>query len=144
MNLRGSGAPYAIVDAADGRRIGSIDGVRVFHECHPGAIYLHGGRQWEVTELRVGERTAVARRVEVEHYTAALAEKETEILELFGTRHEGGLQAWLARLLVRERVVGYERKRIFSQEVVEQLPLELPAVEYEPHGFFWSAPQMLE
>ena len=93
VNLRGSASPYTIVDAADGRRIGSIDGVRVFHECHPGAIYLHGGRQWEVTELRVGERTVVARRVEVEHYTAALAEKETEILELFGTRHEGGLQA---------------------------------------------------
>ena len=144
VNLRGSGASYAIVDGSDGRRIGSIDGVRVFHECHPGAIYLHGGRQWTVSELRVGERTVVVRRVEVEHYTAALSEKETEILELLDTRHQGGLQAWLARLRVRERVVGYERKRIFTQEVVEQCPLELPPVEFEPHGLFWVAPPELE
>src|SRR6185295_12726675 len=52
VNPRSAGEPFAILerragqgggDGAPGYRLlGRIDGVRVYHECHPGAIYLHG------------------------------------------------------------------------------------------------------
>lgn len=144
VDLRGTGEGFRIVDLESGRPIGTIDGVRVFHECHPGAIYLHAGRQGQVEELRLGEREVAARRVEVDHFTSALSEKSTAVLELLAERGGGGLRAALARLRITERVVGYERKRLFSQQVLEQRALELPAVEFEAHGLIWLASLQLE
>ena len=67
-------------------------------------------------------------------------------------RGEGGpersgpttLSAWLGRLRVTERVVGYERKRIFGGEVLSRHELELPEVSYETVGVWWAATPALE
>ncbi|HEX3130485.1 MAG TPA: DEAD/DEAH box helicase [Thermoanaerobaculia bacterium] len=145
VNLRGTGQTYAILDEGrDGAMIGTVDGVRVLHECHPGAIYLHAGRQYEVLKLEREERRVRVQAVEVEWYTSPLTEKETEILEVLKERTDGPLRAWLGRLKVTERVVGYERKRIHGQETIDQTPLDLPPVEYETVGLWWAAPREIE
>ena len=43
-----------------------------------------------------------------------------------------------------ERVVGFERKRIHGQEVIDQTPLDLPPVEFETVGLWWAAPRPAE
>ena len=43
VHLRGTGNQYAIVGSSDGENKGAIDGLRVFKETHPGAVYLHKG-----------------------------------------------------------------------------------------------------
>lgn len=145
VNLRGTGQTYAILDEGrDGAMIGTVDGVRVLHECHPGAIYLHAGRQYEVLKLEREERRVRVQAVDVEWYTSPLTEKETEILEVLKERTDGPLRAWLGRLKVTERVVGYERKRIHGQETIDQTPLDLPPVEYETVGLWWAAPREIE
>jgi DEAD/DEAH box helicase domain-containing protein len=145
VNLRGTGQTYAILDEErEGAMIGTVDGVRVLHECHPGAIYLHAGRQYEVLALEREERRVRVKPVDVEWYTSPLTEKETEILEVLKERTDGPLHAWLGRLKVTERVVGYERKRIHGQETIDQTPLDLPPVEYETVGLWWAAPREIE
>ncbi|HYN21243.1 MAG TPA: DEAD/DEAH box helicase, partial [Thermoanaerobaculia bacterium] len=120
VNLRGTGETFAIRDEdRDGAMIGTVDGVRVLHECHPGAIYLHAGRQFQVEALEREERRVRARPVDVEWFTTPLTEKETEILEVLRERTDGPLRAWLGRLKVTERVVGFERKRIHGQETID-------------------------
>jgi DEAD/DEAH box helicase domain-containing protein len=142
VNLRGAGETYAIV--AGGRTIGTVDGVRALHECHPGAIYLHAGRQFLVSALESEERRALAEAADLDYFTTPLTEKETEILEVLEEKSEGPLQAWLGRLKVTERVVGFERKRIHGQEVIDQTPLDLPPVEFETVGLWWAAPRPAE
>jgi DEAD/DEAH box helicase domain-containing protein len=159
VSLRGGGETYAIVEARGRRVVGTIDGLRVFFECHPGAIYLHAGRQYLVRELDTGAQRVVVEPTSADWYTSALAEKETTILEVRGERHgDGGgiaaagdaagrpspLSAWLGRLRVTERVVGYERKRIFGGEVLSRHELELPEVSYETVGLWWAATPPLE
>ncbi len=145
VNLRGTGQTHAILDEGrEGALIGTVDGVRVLHECHPGAIYLHAGRQYEVKALEREEKRVRVVAVDVEWYTSPLTEKETEILEVLEERTEGPLRAWLGRLKVTERVVGYERKRIHGQETIDQTPLDLPPVEYETVGLWWAAPREIE
>jgi DEAD/DEAH box helicase domain-containing protein len=145
VNLRGTGQTYAILDEGrEGAMIGTVDGVRVLHECHPGAIYLHAGRQYEVLALEREERRVRVKAVDVEWYTSPLTEKETEILEVLKERTDGPLRGWLGRLKVTERVVGYERKRIHGQETIDQTPLDLPPVEYETVGLWWAAPREIE
>ncbi len=145
VSLRGTGEPFAILDEGrNGRTIGTIDGVRVLHECHPGAVYLHAGRQFLVSALERDERRVRAAAAELDYFTTPLTEKETEILEVLAERTDGPLQGWLGRLKVTERVVGYERKRIGSQESLGQHPLDLPPVEFETVGLWWAAPRPIE
>jgi DEAD/DEAH box helicase domain-containing protein len=145
VNLRGTGQTNAILDEGrDGAMIGTVDGVRVLHECHPGAIYLHAGRQYEVIALEREEHRVRVKAVDVEWYTSPLTEKETEILEVLEERTDGPLRAWLGTLKVTERVVGFERKRIHGQETIDQTALDLPPVEYETVGLWWSAPREIE
>jgi DEAD/DEAH box helicase domain-containing protein len=142
VNLRGTGASYVIL--AGQTVIGTVDGVRALHECHPGAIYLHAGRQYLVHEMEREERRVTAEAVEVDYFTSPLTEKETEVLEVLQERTDGPLTAWLGRLKVTERVVGYERKRIHGQETIDQHPLDFPPVEFETVGLWWAAPRAVE
>jgi DEAD/DEAH box helicase domain-containing protein len=142
VNLRGTGASYVIL--AGRAMIGTVDAVRALHECHPGAIYLHAGRQYLVHALEREESRVLAEAVEVDYFTSPLTEKETEVLEVLEARTDGPLSAWLGRLKVTERVIGYERKRIHGQEPIDQHPLDLPPVEFETVGLWWAAPRPVE
>jgi DEAD/DEAH box helicase domain-containing protein len=145
VTLRGTGETFAIRDEGRaGRTIGTVDAVRALHECHPGAVYLHGGRQYLVRELEREERRVLARAADLDYFTTPLTEKETEILEILRERRDGPLGAGLARLKVTERVVGFERKRIHGQETLDQTPLDLPPVEFETVGLWWAAPRAIE
>jgi len=145
VNLRGTGETYDIVNGETGELIGTVDGVRVLHECHPGAIYLHAGRQHQVETLDLDHRHVIVSRGKVDYFTTPLTEKETEILEVLDERRDGdGLVARLGRLEVTERVVGYERKRIQNQELVGQHPLELPPVHFQTVGLWWIASRSFE
>jgi len=143
VSLRGAGASVAIVDESTGATIGTIDGSRVFAECHPGAIYLHAGRQWGVVDLDVERGIATVRAADVDWFTSPLSEKETEILEVLDARRVGGLDAAFGRLLVTERVVGFERKKTHGVEVIDRQPLELPPVRFESQGLWFRAPEGL-
>jgi DEAD/DEAH box helicase domain-containing protein len=144
VSLRGSSDTATILDSRSGKVIGTVDGVRVRHECHPGAVYLHAGRQFLVKELDLEEDKVHAEPVKLDYFTTPLTEKETEILEVVRERQDGPLQAWLGRLLVTEWVVGFERKRIQGQEVIDQHTLELPPVQFETVGLWWVAPKEIE
>ncbi len=144
IGLRGTGRTHAIESTASGRVIGTVDGVRALHECHPGAVYLHAGRQFLVEELLMAEHRVRVAPAEVEYFTTPLTEKDTEILEVLRERRDGPLAAWLGRLKVTERVVGFQRKRIQSQEVLDQQPLDLPPVSYETVGLWWRAGKSIE
>ncbi len=147
VSLRGSGESYAIEDTEAGRTIGTIDGVRVLRECHPGAIYLHAGRQYQVTELKGEERRVLAEPVDVDWFTTALMSKETEILEVLAERTDGAagrLKASLGRLKVTERVVGYERRRVGTLERLDRHELDFPPIHFETVGLWWRAPRPFE
>ncbi len=140
VNLRGSGATFVLVDRTRGATIGTLDGARVMSEGHPGAVYLHFGRQYEVAELDLDRRRVLVQPAEVDYFTAPLARKETEILEVLAEREAGGLSAALGRLKITEQVTGFERKRTQGQEVIDQQPLDLPPTEMECVGLWFRTP----
>jgi DEAD/DEAH box helicase domain-containing protein len=144
VSLRGTGGTTTILDATSGAVVGTVDGVRVLHECHPGAIYLHAGRQFLVRELDLEKDRVHAEPVREEYFTTPLTEKETEILEVLGESRDGALAAGLGRLRVTERVIGYERKSLQGQEPIDRHGLSLPPVRFETVGLWWRAPKEME
>ncbi|HSB70845.1 MAG TPA: DEAD/DEAH box helicase [Candidatus Methylomirabilis sp.] len=142
ISIRAIGEPFAILDPS-GKTIGSLDTYRAIHECHPGAVYLHQGRQFEVTDLDLAQRKVRARPVEVDYYTQTTGEKETEILHCQEFRQVKGAVARLGRLKVTERITGFEKRRIFGQDRIGSYPLDLPPHTFETQGLWLEIPDRL-
>src|SRR5206468_11224234 len=83
--LRSSSADsVAVVDPSSGEMLGNVEAERAFSPVHPGAIYLHLGRSYEVAELDICSRRAIVRSFEGDYYTQVM--KETEVyVEWFET-----------------------------------------------------------
>ncbi len=141
VDIRGVGPSFTILgpDLQDKNRwvpIGTTDGVRAFKECHPGAVYFHRGRTFVVQSLDLEKRLARAVPQEAEYFTWVKTEKETEILEIQASKPCSAFVARLGRLRVREHITGYEKKRLFTQELLDFTPLDLPEQVFETQGFW--------
>lgn len=135
IGIRAIGQPFDIIDEA-GRHIGELNGIRVFREAFPGAIYLHRGRQYKVTELLLGEKKAVCRETDAPYYTQALTKDETVVINKTGSRHLGNLEIFRGVLRIKNRVVGYERKNIFDRTRISRHELDMPEHVFMTHGIW--------
>jgi DEAD/DEAH box helicase domain-containing protein len=154
VDLRAAGASCSIVLDEGGaafdpegarrtREIGSIGMGRVFAECHEGAIYLHRGRQFLVTELDPLRRTVRVRSVDVPFYTRAVSEKDTEVLSRERARPVGNFRLVSGRVRVTTHVTGYERRRVHGQDLLGTEPLELPPTCFETTAIWLEMPEEL-
>lgn len=140
VHPRSTGEPFAIVLAGSGRLLGSVDGMRVYHECHEGAVYLHGGRTFVVRTLDVEARRVEVEEATVDHYTTILGEKQTEILERLESRPCGAFTAGLGRLQVTVQIREYQKKRLLTGEPISVHPLACPPLTFETVGFWIEVP----
>jgi len=141
VDIRSAGEGYTIFEEGTKRLIGQIGAPRVFSECHPGAIYLHRADSYLVSHLDQGKREVWAKQVEVDYYTRALSEKETEILSVVQTRPLAKFTACYGRLKVTERVRGFEKRRIFGQDLLSVHELEMPSHVFETMGLWMILPE---
>ncbi len=140
VSPRSAGPPYSIVDAKTGRLLGTVDGMRVFHECHPGAIYLHAGQSFRILRLDTDGRRVEAEPARVDYFTVVLGEKETKILERIESGRLGRLPLGYGRLEVTVRIREYQKKRLFGGEPISTHPLAVPPLVYETTGFWIEIP----
>jgi DEAD/DEAH box helicase domain-containing protein len=146
VDLRQAGASYAIeLDLAQERpvEIGTIGAGRVQAECHEGAIYLHRGRQYLVTELDPDEQRVRVRAVDAAWFTRALSEKETEILSRDAARPAGHFRLVRGKLRVTTRITGFERRRTHGQELLGTEKLDLPPTSIDTTGIWLEIPDEL-
>src|SRR6185503_10037344 len=59
----------AIVEASSGELLGAAEAERAFTTVHPGAVYLHLGRSYEVRELDIEARRAIVEAFDGDFYT---------------------------------------------------------------------------
>lgn len=140
VSPRSAGQPYAIVDQRSGKVMGTIDGTRVYYECHPGAIYLHAGRSFRILSLDTEQRKVVAEEARVDYYTVVLGQKETAILERTQSSLLGPFPVGLGRLKVTVRIGEYQKKRLFDGEAIATHPLEVPPLIFETVGLWIELP----
>ncbi|HSR12234.1 MAG TPA: Zn-binding domain-containing protein, partial [Thermodesulfobacteriota bacterium] len=141
VDIRCAGEGYTIFEEESKRLIGKISVPRVYSECHPGAVYLHRAESYLVSRLDQGNREAWAGKVEVDYYTRALTEKETEILSVRETRAYPHFTACYGRVKVTERVRAFEKRRIFGQDLLGVQELEMPPHIYETMGLWMILPE---
>ncbi|MDQ1334343.1 MAG: box helicase protein [Thermodesulfobacteriota bacterium] len=136
VNIRSTGETYTIFDAGTGEAIGTVDGIRAFKECHPGAVYLHRARQYEVDRLLLDKKDIVVHRSHLKYFTRTRSEKETEIIEVKRSRPRGQFLVREGRLRVTQVITGYEKRALPGQGLIGVFDLDLPPQVFETTGFW--------
>lgn len=123
----GGGGEVIIVDATDGRVVGTVDSSRARTQLHPGAVYLHQGETFLVDELHLSDHLALVHPEDPGYTTFA---RTTTDIRIVDTRQvtQGGTGFWIADLTVAvtEHVVGYIAK-LHDGTNLDLVPLDLPA-----------------
>ncbi len=145
LDIRSVGETYAIKLERTGGLLGSIDGPRVFKECHPGAIYLHAGQQYEVAGLDLERRTVLVKESDADWYTQYTSSEDVDILGLAPEERveasSSRFQAGMARVRVTEKIVAYERRRVRDQSLLSEHKLDLPPRVFETQALLLTVPE---
>ncbi len=144
INIRSAGQNYEIFEKNTSQIIGTIDEIRAFSECHPGAIYLHRGDQYLIHSIDVEKKRIIAEETEVAYFTRTFTEKEIQIIDEIGSREFERFKVKKARLRVKERVIGYEKRKIKGQELLGIYPLDLPPNVFETKGIWIEIPDEIK
>lgn len=145
VNIRSTSAQvYQIVEEDSGALLETIDSARVFSQTHPGAVYLHQGDSYIITRLDMEARTAWARAHAEPYYTVTRDHTEISILKLSSQTLVNGVRVSLGQVDVANTVVGFKKKRQFTEEILDDEPLDLPTQSFVTVALWFDVPQEAE
>lgn len=142
VNLRSAGGePYAIVEAETGTLVGEADESRAMRTVHPGAVYLHQGATYEVERLDLARRVALVRASAADTYTRPRSETELTVRSVEEEQRWGRCLLARGRVEVTSHVLAYERRRVFTDELLERVELDLPSVRMVTAACWLALPE---
>ena len=127
----------AVVDSTSGEMLGNVEAERAFSTVHPGAIYLHLGRSYEVAELDIRSRRAIVRPFEGDYYTQVKKETEVYIEGIETQRGALGVELNFGTVSVSEQVIAYQRKRLGDNKVIDIVSLDLPEQDFVTQALWY-------
>jgi len=142
MNIRStSGQNYAVIDGRDGCLLETVEASVAFFQVHPGAIYLHQGESYLIKELDLARRIAWVEPRPVDYYTQTMEIHEIRVKKLLQENDCHGVKVYFGDVDVTITVVGFKKKKQFTEEVVEALPLNLPPQTFPTKALWFDLPQ---
>ena len=132
---------------ADGEVIATLGLGDALRDAHPGAIYHHQGRSYEVTDLDLDRDVARLDSTWADYYTRVLTEKsiavETDRASTpLDARPDTAVH--LADVTVTERVTGFERRDAKRGETLGREMLDLPETTLETTALYVTVPSDVE
>ncbi|MGZ5354991.1 MAG: DEAD/DEAH box helicase [Solirubrobacterales bacterium] len=138
ISLRSASADsLAVIDVSSGEMIGQVEAERAFSTVHPGAVYLHMGRSYEVAEMDLDARRAMVRPFDGDYYTQVKKETEVFIDQVQTQRRALGVELNFGAVSVSEQVIAYQRKRLGDNEVLETIALDLPEQDFVTQALWY-------
>ena len=128
-----------------GEMIGNVDAERAFSTVHPGAVYLHLGRSYEVIDLDLDapprDGQAVRRRL-----LHAGEEGDRGLHRGHGrpARDARGRAQLRRRSSVTEQVIAFQRKRLGDNEVLDTVALDLPEQDFVTQALWYVIGERME
>jgi DEAD/DEAH box helicase domain-containing protein len=133
----------AVIEREAGEMLGLVEAERAFTTIHPGAIYLHLGRSYEVERLDVEERRAIVSEFDGDWYTRPKKETEIYIERTLEQRQVAGVQLNFGEVSVTEQVIAFQRVSISDQEPIDIVALELPEQNFVTQALWYVLPERL-
>ncbi|PSP79746.1 ATP-dependent helicase [Halobacteriales archaeon QS_1_68_20] len=147
MGLRSiSDREVQLFDRRRDERLGSLHLADALRDAHPGAVYHHQGRTYEVVDLDLARERAELEPVYADYYTRVLHEKSITVEEDLAERSLPNDDAVLrfAEVTMRKRITGYERRDASSGERLAKESLILPETTLETKGLYFTVPGPVE
>jgi DEAD/DEAH box helicase domain-containing protein len=136
---------FSVIDTATGSVLGLVERERAYSTVHDGAVYLHLGEAYRVTELDLDARQALVSPFAGDLYTQAKKDTTTAIESAERVERRLGLELTWGRASVTEQVIAYQVKKVSTQETLDLVALDLPETTFETEAiWFYPEPWMLE
>lgn len=145
VDLRGTGgAQVSIVESATGRLLGTVDPGSAHVQVHQGAVHLHRGTSYVVDSLDLDDAVALVHAEEPDWTTHPRDVTNMGVLYVSSYVDAGPVGLFLGEVEVVNQVVGYQRRRLATREIIDTKPLDLPARELRTMAVWWTiAPSAL-
>jgi DEAD/DEAH box helicase domain-containing protein len=143
INLRTAGGSVSIVEDGTGRLLGTSDAARAAHEVHPGAVYLHQGEQFEVLDLDLDAGVALVAASRAAHYTEARDVTDIRIAAVAAVARTGAVELTLGEVEVTNQVTSFVRRRLYSNETIDETPLDLPPRSLRTVAVWYTVPDQI-
>jgi DEAD/DEAH box helicase domain-containing protein len=141
INIRAtSGENFALIDASTDSLLETIEASVALMQVHPGAIYLHQGEAYLVTELDLAGRTARAEPANASYYTVAKEITDLRILKQSQEKSYGQVKVCLGEVEVTTTIVGFKKKAQFTEEVIGEETLDLPPQHFPTVALWFDLP----
>ncbi|WP_273837911.1 DEAD/DEAH box helicase [Halococcus sp. PRR34] len=120
------------------------DGLR---DAHPGAIYHHQGRTYEVAELDLSHDIAGLESSWADYYTQVLHDKQITVEEdldavTLPTREDVTVR--FAEVTMRKQITGYERRDRATGDSLGRFSLDLPETSLRTRALYFTVPEPVE
>ncbi len=139
VELRTAGRPVRIVETGTGRVLGTVDGARAHTAVHTGAVYVHQGQPYVVTQLDLDDDSALVTPGDPGWSTQARSTSQFTIVGTDSTTRWGPAVLSAGRVEVTTQVTSFLR-RLPGGEVIGEHPLDLPARTLTTQAVWWTLP----
>jgi DEAD/DEAH box helicase domain-containing protein len=136
----GNGVEYQLVDEETEREVGTVDDARVFTAAHPGALYLHQGRQFRVTRLDQVDHVAWLEPCDSDEYTQPRVDTDIAIVAIDEHAQIGPATVHVGAVEVTNHVHAYQRLQISTRRLIEVCDLDLPPQTLTTRACWYTVP----
>jgi DEAD/DEAH box helicase domain-containing protein len=141
VNIRAtSGDNVTLIDSSTSLPLETIEMNNALFQLHPGAIYLHQGESYLVTNLDLASHTAYAKPAQVSYYTVAKDITDLHIIKTTHKKKYGRVNVCLGQVEVTTTIVGFKKKAQFTEEVIGEEPLDLPPQHFPTVALWFDLP----
>ncbi|HEX6602201.1 MAG TPA: DEAD/DEAH box helicase, partial [Solirubrobacterales bacterium] len=133
----------AVIERDAGEMLGLVEAERAFTTVHPGAVYLHLGRSYEVDRLDIEERRALVSSFDGDWYTRPKKETEIYVERIHEQRQVAGVELNFGEVSVTEQVIAFQRVSVSDQEPIDIVALELPEQNFVTQALWYVLPDAL-
>src|ERR1700743_1632010 len=138
-----SAASVAVIEGEAGEMLGLVEAERAFPTIHPGAVYRHLGRSYEVEQLDVRERRALVSSFDGDWYTRPKKETDIYIERIHEQREVAGGQLNFGGVPGTEKLIAVQRVSISDNEPIDIVGLELPEQSFVTQALWYVLPDRL-
>ena len=133
---------YTVVDGGTGALLeAGVEASAAYSSLYPGAIYLHQGEPFLVTELNIAGETAVVTAAKEPYYTQSRDITDIRVLNTYRRRTVSvDVRVALGEVEVTRQVVAYRKLAHYTEANLGDEILDLPAHRFRTVALWFEAP----
>ncbi len=120
----------------NGQILETLSQQQAFREAHHGAVFLHQGETYIVTEFDQNTKTITVQKKSVDFYTQPLKSINAWIQDTYQSLQFTTFKLYYGKLKISEQFTGYKVKR--GDQIIGFGQLDLPPLEFETTGLWFT------